>query len=92
MKLFKWLSLITLAVLAIAAVFLFRGDIPAAEIDAKYSNATSQFLITPSGVRIHFRDQGNPAGMPIVLIHGAMASLHTWEGWVLAAGKELGGL
>lgn len=34
------------------------------------------------GQLVHYRDQG-PAGdpVPIVLIHGTSASLHTWEGW-----------
>jgi pimeloyl-ACP methyl ester carboxylesterase len=34
------------------------------------------------GQLVHYRDQG-PSGdpVPIVLIHGTSASLHTWEGW-----------
>lgn len=34
------------------------------------------------GLLVHYRDQG-PSGdpLPIVLIHGTSASLHTWEGW-----------
>ena len=28
------------------------------------------------------RDQGNPDGIPVVLIHGSNGSLHAWEGWV----------
>ena len=69
-------------VLALAAVFvLFEGDIPVAEVDAKYINSASQFLLTEDGARIHYRDQGNQDGLPLVLVHGAMASLHTnWRG------------
>ena len=35
------------------------------------------------GQIVHYRDQG-PSGdpLPLVLIHGTSASLHTWEGWV----------
>jgi pimeloyl-ACP methyl ester carboxylesterase len=61
---------------------VFERDIPSATVDAKYSNAQSKFLLTEDGSRIHYRDQGNISGTPIVLIHGAMASLHTWEPWV----------
>ncbi|HEY0953336.1 MAG TPA: alpha/beta hydrolase [Roseateles sp.] len=34
------------------------------------------------GLQVHYRDQG-PSGdpLPLVLIHGTSASLHTWEGW-----------
>ena len=27
-------------------------------------------------------------GLPVVLIHGAMASLHTWEPWVAILGQQ----
>lgn len=35
------------------------------------------------GQLVHYRDEG-PSGdpLPLVLIHGTGASLHTWEGWV----------
>ena len=78
-----------LVVLLIAAsVFLFEGDIPAAQVDAKYSNAESKFLIMENGARVHYRDQGQEDGMPVVLVHGAMASLHTWEPWVEILGQR----
>ncbi|WP_415840401.1 alpha/beta fold hydrolase, partial [Roseateles saccharophilus] len=37
------------------------------------------------GQLVHYRDQG-PASdpVPLVLIHGTGASLHTWEGWATA--------
>ena len=77
-----------LAVIIAAAFVFFEGDSPAVEIDAKYSNSYSQFLVTEDGARIHFRDQGNAEGAPIVLVHGAMASLHTWEPWVALLGND----
>ena len=44
------------------------------------------------GLLVHYRDQG-PSGdpLPLVLIHGTSASLHTWEGWVaeLAATRRV---
>jgi pimeloyl-ACP methyl ester carboxylesterase len=57
-------------------------------VDAKYTNAESQFLTMKNGSRVHYRDQGNNDGLPVVLIHGAMASLHTWEPWVAILGKK----
>lgn len=40
-------------------------------------------FIELDGLLVHYRDQG-PSGdpLPLVLIHGTGASLHTWEGWV----------
>jgi len=35
------------------------------------------------GLIVHYRDQGPSSDpLPLVLIHGTSASLHTWEGWV----------
>ena len=45
----------------------------------KYTNDASQF-IEIDGIEVHYRDEGK--GMPLVLLHGTAASLHTWDGWV----------
>ncbi len=78
------LVLLTLAALGI---WLYQGDLPADLVDAKYSSTASQFLTLDDGARIHFRDEGNRTGLPIVLVHGSMASLHTWEPWVVRLGE-----
>ncbi len=88
MRIIRWLAGVGLVVLVLGAVFLFRSDLPAQEVDAKYSSPASQFLVTSSGARVHYRDEGNPDGLPVVLIHGAMASLHTWEPWVALLGDQ----
>jgi pimeloyl-ACP methyl ester carboxylesterase len=46
---------------------------------AQYKNHASRF-IEIDGRRIHYRDEGE--GPALVLLHGVMASLHTWDGWV----------
>ncbi len=66
------LLLIALSLIAIAP------DVPAEDIEKKYANAESRF-IDIDGLRVHYRDEGS--GMPVVLLHGTAASLHTWEGW-----------
>lgn len=73
---------------AVFAVFLFERDFPAAAVDAKYSNPASQFLTLSDGSKIHYRDQGQKDGLPVVLIHGSNASLHTWERWVALLGPR----
>ncbi len=80
--------LIILAVLA-AGIWIFRTpDSDIAELEAKYGGAPSQFITLPLGERVHIRDQGNPAGRTLVLLHGSSASLHTWEPWVALLGDE----
>lgn len=88
MKIVKWLLGSLAALLLIGAIFLFKKDIPAATVDAKYSNAASRFLVMDNGSRVHYRDQGNKDGLAVVLIHGAMASLHTWEPWIAILGQD----
>lgn len=59
----------------------YYGDISMDEMKAKYANAESEF-IEIEGMLVHYRDEGNPAdSIPIVLIHGTGASLHTWNVW-----------
>jgi len=40
------------------------------------------------GLLVHYRDQGPSSDpLPLVLIHGTGASLHTWEGWATELSK-----
>ena len=82
MKILRRAFLALALITGIAAFFLFTGDLPASEVDAKYTSPASRFLELPSGMRIHYRDEGPRDAAAVVLIHGAMASLHTWEPWV----------
>jgi pimeloyl-ACP methyl ester carboxylesterase len=42
----------------------------------------------PGGLHVHYRDQGNHEGLPIVMVHGFSASLHAWEPWVARLGGD----
>lgn len=79
----------TLIVLALAVIFIsvVQFDLPREKLIGKYAGGASQFATLPSGASAHIRDEGNPSGPVLVLIHGSNASLHTWEPWV----AELGG-
>ncbi len=88
MKILQRAFLVLALIIGIAAFFLFTGDLPAAEVDAKYTSPASRFLELPNGMRIHYRDEGQRDAAAVVLIHGAMASLHAWEPWVEILGAE----
>jgi pimeloyl-ACP methyl ester carboxylesterase len=88
LRFLKWFFGVIVVVTLVGSVLLFEGDIPASTVDAKYSNSQSNFLTLENGSRIHYRDQGQSAGLPILLVHGAMASLHTWEPWVQVLGEN----
>jgi alpha-beta hydrolase superfamily lysophospholipase len=74
--------------LAGAYLALRRPDIPFKTLEAKYANSASRYLDLPSGVHMHYRDQGNAKGPVLVLVHGFSASLHTWEPWVGLLGGQ----
>lgn len=79
--------LFVLAALAGAALWAYSPSLPAETLIARYANDRSKF-VDVGGVRAHVREQGDPAGIPVVLIHGSMGSLHMWEGWARELGKQ----
>jgi len=80
----KWKKALWLlpALLLVAAVGLYRAEIPVAIIEHRYADSSSRF-IRLMGMRVHYKDQGNPQdSFPLVLIHGTSSSLHTWDSLV----------
>lgn len=83
----RWLAvLVALGLLVWLAV---APDIPPEVLVERYGQPPSRFIRLPSGAVAHYRDQGNPTGPPLLLLHGWQASLHTWEPWVAELGDEL---
>jgi pimeloyl-ACP methyl ester carboxylesterase len=89
------LLLRSLALLLGALVFFLLVGIAATweperaveDLKARWAQAPSRFVAPPGlgGLLVHVRDEG-PADdpLPIVLLHGTSASLHTWDGWTAA--------
>lgn len=76
-----WL-LSVFAVVVAAFMFTYQSDIPMSSLKLKYAKLPSNF-ITIDGMNVHYRDVGVQSdSLPIVLLHGTGASLHTWQGWV----------
>jgi len=77
-----------LLMLSALAVALSRApDRPVQSLVARWAPPPSDF-IDVKGQLVHVRDVG-PRGdpLPIVLLHGTSASLHTWEGWTAVLGR-----
>ncbi len=73
---------VLLSLLVILVALFWRRDLSLEELKAKYADADSQFMDL-DGMPVHFRDEGNLRdSLPLVLLHGTGASLHTWQGWV----------
>ena len=76
-----------IGLVAVAAVggyvLLKRDDIPYETLESQYTSPASQFVDLPGGIHMHYREQGQDAQSPtVLLVHGFSASLHTWEPWV----------
>lgn len=66
---------------AVALAFTWAPDKPVAALMERWAPAPSTF-IDVAGMSVHVRDEGpRDDPMPIVLLHGTSASLHTWNGW-----------
>jgi pimeloyl-ACP methyl ester carboxylesterase len=80
----KNIKIVFVGVIALTAfVFFFFGksDLDIAYLKEKYAPSPSQF-INIDGMDVHFRDEGVKGdSLPIVLIHGTGASLHTFDAW-----------
>jgi pimeloyl-ACP methyl ester carboxylesterase len=84
-----------LVLLSLAVVLLLAGiaaswapDRPPSELAARWATPPSRFIAL-QGMQVHLRDEGpRDDPLPIVLLHGTSASLHTWEGWAAALRGE----
>ncbi|WP_048441553.1 alpha/beta fold hydrolase [Caenimonas sp. SL110] len=72
-------SLAAVAVIGIGASW--RPDKTVEELRGRWAASPSQF-VSVGDLQVHLRDEGPRSdSVPIVLLHGTSASLHTWEGW-----------
>lgn len=85
LKIFGLTLTLLLVVIGVGVAITHPYPIERETVDAKYTNDESQFALLADGARVHYRDEGNPNGPAVVLIHGSNMSLHVWESWV----KEL---
>jgi pimeloyl-ACP methyl ester carboxylesterase len=74
-----------LLMLSALALALSRApDRPVETLVARWAPPPSDFILV-QGQLVHLRDEGpRDDPLPIVLVHGTSASLHTWEAWAKA--------
>ena len=76
-----------LIVLTASCAITFQSDLPKEKL-RKYWQTPSQFMTLPNGALAHYRDQGNPDGPVLLLIHGGLDSLQGWEPWAKILGDK----
>jgi pimeloyl-ACP methyl ester carboxylesterase len=82
MKVFGIVIAVLLALALIAWLKLRGPDIPYAELEAKYADASSHFVDLPGGFHVHYQEDGDPKAPTLVLLHGFGDSYTSWESWV----------
>jgi pimeloyl-ACP methyl ester carboxylesterase len=71
-------------IIGILLALAWAPDRPVELLSPRWAPAPSSFIAV-EGMQVHVRDEGLRSDtVPIVLLHGTSASLHTWEGWVAA--------
>ncbi|WP_282343318.1 alpha/beta hydrolase [Pseudomonas sp. PS02288] len=59
------------------------GALSLERLKARYASAESgSRFVELDGFEVHYRDEGSRDKPALVLIHGVVSSLHTWDGWV----------
>ncbi|HKK73993.1 MAG TPA: alpha/beta hydrolase [Saprospiraceae bacterium] len=88
MKIVKYFLSSLAGLLLLISLLFGRLNKSVDSLKDKYAQAPSAF-VSVEGVEVHYRDEGNPEdSLPIVLIHGTGASLHTFEDWAQELKKE----
>jgi len=85
----KYLFRFILVIAVVCVVFALAGviatwapDRSVEQLKGRWAQAPSQFIAV-KGLQVHVRDEGpRDDPVPLVLLHGTSASLHTWDGWV----------
>ncbi|MBM3554004.1 MAG: alpha/beta fold hydrolase [Alphaproteobacteria bacterium] len=82
--------LVTLALVGVAGLMIafLAPDLSVEDLKPRWAGGASRF-IDIDGTSVHVRDEGPTSDpVPIVLIHGTSASLHTWDDWAAALAAE----
>jgi pimeloyl-ACP methyl ester carboxylesterase len=88
LKLLQYLLMSITILLILVALFYGHRDLPLVELKEKYAQTPSAF-ISVDGMEVHYREEGNLADtLPIVLLHGTGASLHTFDDWTAELKKN----
>jgi pimeloyl-ACP methyl ester carboxylesterase len=73
-------GVVALLFIGVIAIY-WAPDRSVQELKARWAPPPSVF-VEVNGMQVHMRDEGvRDDPLPIVLIHGTSASLHTWDGW-----------
>jgi len=73
-------ALIAIGLITVFAIY-YKSDLSREQL-SEYVSEESEFVDLPNGANMHYRDEGNPDGPILVMVHGGFGSLQNWDGWV----------
>ena len=80
-KILKYVLIFILSLILTVALFFIKKDIPVDELKTKYASEPSKF-VGIMNMDVHYRAEGiSEDSLPVVLLHGTGASLHTFDYW-----------
>ncbi|NJM35968.1 MAG: alpha/beta hydrolase [Rhodomicrobium sp.] len=88
-KFLGFVLLLVLIVAGAAGVYIWRQaqGVDPAILEAKYVTPADRFLDI-AGVRVRVREEGPEGAPPLVLVHGFIVSLESWDGWAKALSED----
>jgi pimeloyl-ACP methyl ester carboxylesterase len=81
-KVFGGILAVLALIVIVGGIALYRPDIPYDRLEAKYAGPTSKFVDLPGGVRLHYREDGDPSKPTVLLVHGFGDSFLSWARWI----------
>lgn len=85
------LALLVVIVLAGAAGALFywkaAQGVPPEKLEANYMTPSDRF-VDIDGARVRIREEGPPTATPVILLHGFIFSLESWDSWAQILAKD----
>lgn len=81
----RWLCVLVVVILVMGGTLAltWASDLPLDSLKSRWASpASGSQFVNVRGMSVHVRDEGlRTDALPIVLLHGTGASLHTWDGW-----------
>ena len=76
----KYLSIAIVSLLVIAGLVYQSMLVPSLSYE-ELSDYAYETLKLPNGMQVNYKEQGNPQGRPMLLVHGGSANLGDWAFW-----------
>jgi pimeloyl-ACP methyl ester carboxylesterase len=88
LKALKIIALAFIALILLAALYLWTPDKSKAELEKIYGSPKNAY-VSALGVNLHYQDTGpSKNAIPILFLHGFGASLQTWDSWAQALSED----